>query len=133
MPDTAVTDRPATPSRSAAAASAAPVAAPAVAFVVGGLYTEASGVARIVCDLANALARQGLPVPVYAADCHGEAAGHMLQAPIRLHAFRGQWLGRLSRSAELRRRLAADMPAIDVVHNHRVWMLPNHYSSQLAA
>jgi len=30
--------------------------------VVGGLYTEASGVARIVCDLANALARRASPL-----------------------------------------------------------------------
>ena len=35
--------------------------------MVGGLYSEASGVARIVCDLANALARRGSPVTVYTA------------------------------------------------------------------
>ncbi len=103
-------------------------------FVVGGLYTESSGVARIVTSLANAVGRRGIPVGVYTAMCNGsEVASHLLQSPSRCVAEPGMWLGRLSVSPALNRRLGQDIPAADVVHNHSLWMMPNHYGSQMAA
>jgi glycosyltransferase involved in cell wall biosynthesis len=104
-----------------------------VIFVVGGLYTEASGVARIVCDLANGMAQVDQPVTVYTAVCNGqEPASHMLQPPNTCVATDGQWMWRLSYAPELRRTLAQDMPGVDVVHQHSIWMLPNHYGSKSA-
>lgn len=104
-----------------------------VAFAVGGLYTEASGVGRIVCDLANALARQGAPIDIYTAVCGGkEAASHMLTSPNRCLAFSGQWWGRLSASPQLKRKLEQDLAKFELIHNHSFWMLPNHYASMSA-
>lgn len=104
-----------------------------IVFAVGGLYTEASGVGRIVCDLANALAENGNPVDVYTAVCGGkEPAAHMLDSPNRLFADPGHWMARLSSSPRLKRRLQDDLKDVDVVHNHSVWMLPNHYASKIA-
>ena len=104
-----------------------------VAFVVGGLYTQASGVARIVCDLANALARRNAPVDVYTAQCNGrDVAREMLLAPNRLFVAPGAWMFRLSRSPELKRMLETAMPDIDLVHNHSIWMLPNSYATRSA-
>ena len=101
-------------------------------FVVGGLHTEGSGVARIVCDLANALARRGTSIDVYTALCSGQqAAGYMLTPPSRLHAARGRWT-RLASSSELKRMLAAAVPSADVVHSHSLWMLPTSYASRAA-
>lgn len=104
------------------------------AFCVGGMYTEASGVPRIVSELANAMGRRGVAVPVYTAECGGrKATDHMLTPPASCIAYRGLWLGRLSWSPKLRRRIIADMPQFEVVHNHSLWMLPNHYASEVAA
>src|SRR5262245_30670016 len=101
---------------------------PRVIFVVGGLYTEASGVARIVCDLANALGRSGLGVPVYTADCQrGPVVDHMLHVPSSCVALPGRWCGRLAWSPRLHRLLEEVMPRVDLVHNQSLWMLPNHY------
>ncbi len=101
--------------------------------VVGGLYTEASGIGRILCDLANALGRIGNSVSVYTTYCNGaKTADHMLLPPIHCFAEPGIWMGRLSYSPGLKQRLVNDIPAADVVHNHSMWMLPNAYSSQIA-
>ncbi len=106
---------------------------PRVAFAVGGLYTEGSGVARIVCDLANALARRGTPVDVYTADCPGRGVdGSWLEPPNRLRAAPGTWCGRLAWSPALRRILAHAIPDVDVVHNHSLWMLPTSYAARAA-
>jgi glycosyltransferase involved in cell wall biosynthesis len=106
---------------------------PKVAFAVGGLYTEGSGVARIVCDLANALARRGTPVDVYTADCPGRGvAGSWLEPPNRLRAAPGRWCGRLAWSPALRRTLEHAIPDVDVVHNHSLWMLPTSYAARAA-
>jgi glycosyltransferase involved in cell wall biosynthesis len=117
-------------SRGLARAGAAP---PRVIFVVGGLYTEASGVARIVCDLANGLAQLGAPIAVYTAACRGRpVARHMLRPPNHCIAVPGKWLARLSYAPGLRRILEEAIPQVDVVHNHSLWMLPNHAASAVA-
>lgn len=104
-----------------------------VAFAVGGLYTEGSGVARIVCDLANALRRQGTPVDVYTADCPGRGADGTGLAPgNRLHTAPGRWMGRLAWSPALARVLDGAAGELDVVHNHSLWMLPTHYATRAA-
>ncbi|PQO38067.1 glycosyltransferase [Blastopirellula marina] len=104
-----------------------------IAFAVGGLYTEASGVGRIVCDLANALARHSTPIDVYTAACGGQrTASHMLNAPNRCFSFDGYWLGRLSISPALNHRLRRDLEQFDLIHNHSFWMMPNHYASKNA-
>jgi len=106
---------------------------PKVIFAVGGLYTEASGVGRILCDLANALGRIGSPVTVYTAACTGKGVtDHMLRPPSVCVSRPGRWMGRLASSPSLRRLLNAVIPDVDVVHNHSVWMLPNHYASAAA-
>lgn len=105
-----------------------------VAFAVGGLYTEGSGVARIVCDLANALLRQGTPVEVYTADCPGRGAdGTGLSPGNRLHAAPGTWMGRLAWSPALAAMLDRAAGELDVIHNHSLWMLPTHYARRAAA
>ena len=106
---------------------------PKVIFAVGELYTEASGVGRIVCDLANALGELGAPITTYTAACNGRrAADHMMRPPSRCVARPGISLGRLAYSPRLRRLLAEVIPQVDVVHNHCLWTLPNHYASAAA-
>jgi len=105
-----------------------------VAFVVGGLHTEGSGVARILCDLANALRRQGAVVTVYTAACDGRGATDSLLRPdVSLVAPRGWWAGRLAYSPRLKRLLHDAIAEIDVVHNHSLWMLPTSYATRAAA
>lgn len=104
-----------------------------VAFVVGGLFTEASGVQRIVCDLTNELRRQGALPTIYTAQCDGQPlATHMLAQPSDCIAAPGWRMGRLAWSPGLKRVLHTAVPKIDVVHNHNLWMLPNHYASTAA-
>ncbi len=104
-----------------------------IIYIVGGLYTEASGIGRILCDLANAMGQRGNPVRVYTAYCKNEKpADHLLTPPNRCIAEPGLWMGRLSSSPALKRKLTSDIPDVDVVHNHSMWMLPNAYSSQIA-
>lgn len=103
-------------------------------FVVGGLYSEANGVARIMRDLAAALGRRGAPVTVYGAECYGRnSIGHIFEMPSRWVAARGFWLGGLSWSPQLKRLLHEGIRDADVVHNHSIWMLPNSYSSRIAS
>jgi poly(glycerol-phosphate) alpha-glucosyltransferase len=102
-------------------------------FVVGRLYSEASGVTRIVCDLAASLERRRGSVTVYAALQNGTPTGaHLLRPPSKFVAEPGNWLGGLSHSPKLRRLIDADIASFDVVHHHSVWMLPNHYASEAA-
>ncbi len=102
-------------------------------FVVGGLYSQANGVARIMRGLAAALGRAGAPVTVYGAECFGrQSIGHIFESPNRWIGARGVWLGGLSWSPRLKRMLRSGIEGADVVHNHSVWMLPNSYSSRIA-
>lgn len=102
-------------------------------FVVGGLYSEANGVARIMRDLASALGRAGAPVTVYGAECFGRSSiGHIFDPPSRWIAKRGFWLGGLSWSPRLKHVMRDGIRQADVVHNHSVWMLPNSYGSRIA-
>lgn len=98
-------------------------------FVVGDMHSESSGVARIVCSLANALARRGCDVPVYTVKSGGrEAAAYLLDHPEQCIAEPGRWTWRLSRSPALKHRLRRDVRDYDVIHSHSVWTLPNHYA-----
>jgi glycosyltransferase involved in cell wall biosynthesis len=102
-------------------------------FVVGGLYSQTNGVARIMRDLAAAVGRAGSPVTVFGAECFGRnSVGHIFERPSRWIARRGVWLGGLSWSPRLKRLLREGIRDADVVHNHSVWMLPNSYSSRIA-
>ncbi|MGE3316417.1 MAG: glycosyltransferase [Planctomycetaceae bacterium] len=102
-------------------------------FVVGGLYSEANGVARIMRDLAAALGRRGTPVTVYGAECFGRRSiGHIFERPSRWISARGFWFGGLSWSPQLKELLREGIREADVVHNHSIWMLPNSYSSRIA-
>jgi glycosyltransferase involved in cell wall biosynthesis len=102
-------------------------------FVVGGLYSQANGVARIMRGLAAALGRAGSPVTVYGAECFGrQSIGHIFEQPNRWMGARGVWLGGLSWAPRLKRMLRSGIEGADVVHNHSVWMLPNSYSSRIA-
>jgi poly(glycerol-phosphate) alpha-glucosyltransferase len=104
-----------------------------IMFVVGRLYGEASGVTRIMCDLAQGLEKQGGSVSLYAAAMNGHPSGaHLLEAPSRYVSEPGMWLGGLASSPRLRRRIDADIDSVDIVHSHSVWMLPNHYASSAA-
>jgi len=103
-------------------------------FVVGGLYSEANGVARIMRGLAAALGRAGTPVTVYGAECFGrKSIGHIFELPSRWASTRGFWLGGLSWSPRLKGMLRDGIRQADVVHNHSIWMLPNSYSSRIAS
>lgn len=105
-----------------------------VPFVVGGLYTESSGIARILSDLANALGAKGWPISVYTARRAGAStADHLLQPPSACFSRPARWLGRLSYSPELAALLEKVIPKADVIHNHSMWMLPNAYASRIAA
>ncbi|HVT88203.1 MAG TPA: glycosyltransferase [Tepidisphaeraceae bacterium] len=102
-------------------------------FVVGRLNDEASGVTRIICDLANTMSSLGMPVELYGADCPGmPSAPHLLQSPSRYIGEQGTWLGGLCRSKSLRETIGRNIRNCDIVHNHSMWMLPNHYASTSA-
>jgi glycosyltransferase involved in cell wall biosynthesis len=104
-------------------------------FVVGGLYSKSNGVAWIMRDLADALGRIGLPVEVLGADCYGRGAasiGEIFEEPTKWRTGRGLWLGGLSWSPETKRLIRSAALRNDVIHNHSVWMLPNHYASAAA-
>ena len=105
------------------------------AFVVGGLYSLANGVAWIMRDLAAALGRAGSPVDVYAAECYGRgepSIGHIFESPTEWIATKGLWLGGLSWAPSLKPIMRRAVEEHDVFHNHSVWMLPNSYSSRYA-
>jgi poly(glycerol-phosphate) alpha-glucosyltransferase len=100
---------------------------------VGGLYSQANGIAWIMRGLSRALVRQGHTVDAYAAECLGrESLRDFFESPTRWITAPGLWLGGLSWSPSLRSKLRRAMAETDVVHNHSLWMLPNRYSSQAA-
>ncbi len=102
-------------------------------FVVGGLYSESSGVTMIMRDLAAALGRAGAPVTVAAAECRDrESIGEIFESPSQWISAKGLWLGGLSWSPALKRLLKDAIATADVVHNHSLWMLPNSYGSRMA-
>ena len=105
-----------------------------VAFVTGRLNYEASGVTRIMCDLANALSVHGACVTTYAALHAGgpKPPVHLLKPPGRFIAERGYWLGGLSMSPKLRNVLFDAVRNVDIVHAHSMWMLPTHYAASAA-
>ncbi|MCA9050985.1 MAG: glycosyltransferase [Planctomycetaceae bacterium] len=106
-----------------------------VAFVVGGLYHRANGVAWIMRDLAHAIQNLGNTVQVYAAECARpghSSIGEIFDAPVHWISEPGKWLGGLSWSPALRSRLRSEIASADVVHNHSIWMLPNHYAASAA-
>ncbi|MCA9108909.1 MAG: glycosyltransferase [Planctomycetaceae bacterium] len=106
-----------------------------IAFVVGGLYSLANGVAWIMRDLAAALGRAGSPVDVYAAECYGRGKapiGHIFDRPTQWIARKGLWLGGLSWAPTLKPVIQQAVAEHDIIHNHSVWMLPNSYSSRSA-
>lgn len=104
-------------------------------FAVGGLYSRSNGVAWIMRDLAAALGVAGAPVEVFAADCIGRGAasiGDIFEPPTRWDAGKGLWLGGLSWSPSTKRLIRNAVRRADVIHNHSLWMLPNHYASDAA-
>ncbi len=102
-------------------------------FITGTIETEASGIARIICELANAVDRQGGDVSVYTVNCSGRKhTTAMLDDPDRCVSPPGHWAGRLAWSPALRRQVEKDVKTFDVVHCHSLWMLPNHYACQSA-
>ena len=106
-----------------------------VAFVVGGLYHRANGVAWIMADLAQAIQKQDHSVVVYAADCPRaglSSIGDIFEPPVAWIDDPGKWLGGLSWSPALRSRIRSDISSVDVIHNHSVWMLPNCYATRAA-
>lgn len=104
-----------------------------VAYVVGGLYTEASGIGRITCDLSNALSRHGVSAPVYTVATADEPpAVQLLDDPARCIAAKRIGPERIAFSPQLKRRLSDDFASFDVVHHHSMWMLPNRYASAAA-
>lgn len=104
---------------------------PRVLFTVGELCTEGSGVTRIVCDLADALASHDCPIDVYTAVCGNQKlADSVLAAPNQLYSGRGHRLGRLAYSPELKRMLESAVAGADVVHTHGLWMLPTSYAAR---
>lgn len=102
-------------------------------YVVGRLNDEASGVTRILCDLANTVGQQGSPVSVYAADCPGmPSSPNLLQPPSRYLSAPGAWVGGLCPSRPLREKISDEIANFDIVHHHSLWMLPNHYAAESA-
>ncbi len=105
------------------------------AFIVGGLYHRANGVAWIMRDLAASLEKQNVSVEVFAADCPRlglQSIGEIFEPPTRWNSELGIWLGGLSWSRSLRARIEKELRSFQVVHNHSVWMLPNHYATRSA-
>jgi glycosyltransferase involved in cell wall biosynthesis len=102
-------------------------------FVMGGLDGEASGPDIVVSAVANALARRGHPVTVYAGGCkEARIPPQILHPPNRCITAPGWWLGGLSYSPALRCLLEEAIAENDIVHHHSIWMLPNHYASAAA-
>lgn len=104
---------------------------PRAVFVIGRFSSALSGLERCAADMANVLYRSGMPVSVFGVSCAGSRLiPGMFESPCA--APPGRWLGGLCASAALRRMLDEAVPLADLVHNHTVWMLPNHYASAAA-
>ncbi|MEM2001641.1 MAG: glycosyltransferase [Candidatus Methanomethylicaceae archaeon] len=104
-----------------------------IAFVVGGFYTEASGIARAVASLANCLASIGHQVTLFVPSYRGkDLATSLLNGGVKVVTAKGYWLFRLGLSPGLRRILSSAIAEFDVVHTHSLWMLPTHYATSAA-
>ena len=104
-----------------------------VAFVVGGFYTEASGIARAIASLAENLWVLGHEVGLFVPEYAGRpVASHLLAPGVKLYCGRGYWLFRLGWSPQLKRIMSTHLPSYDVVHTHSLWMLPTHYATGIA-
>src|SRR5919106_4164626 len=100
-------------------------------FTVGGLSSSSSGVAHAMRDLATALGKIGVPVSICTAQVQSRESLAEFFGAMRWHAVAGSF-GRVSWSPQLRRVLEQEMRAVDIVHNHSVWTLPNSYASRIA-
>ena len=105
-----------------------------IAFVVGGFYTEASGIARAVASLSESLIALGhelsLFVPAYSKK---PIAAHLLAPQVKLYSAPGYWFFRLGLAPKLKKLMGVQLPGHDVVHTHSLWMLPTHYATQIAS
>lgn len=105
-----------------------------MAFTVGGVTSDASGLAVAIGGLAQSLARQGTQVCLFTAACRGRPRltyGAGQNGFSRVEA-EGRWAGRLCYSPALRTSLDAQVGAFNIVHNHSLWVLPTHYASAAA-
>ncbi len=105
------------------------------AFVIGGLYHRANGIAWIMRDLAASLHTKNVGVEVFAADCRRPgltSIGEIFESPTLWNSEAGSWLGGLSWSPKLHDRINNAIKTFHVVHNHSVWMLPNSYATRCA-
>ncbi len=104
-----------------------------IAYVVGGLYTEASGIACAVAWLSRCLAELGHSVTVFVPSYRNRPVIQSLLSPeVKLVSTRGYWFFRLGVSPELKRKLFEQLSLFDVVHTHSLWMLPTHYATMAA-
>lgn len=104
-----------------------------ISFVTGGLYSHASGIARILSELANSLLEADHQVSIHTTVCDGRTVDtSMLKDPKICTTRPGRWMGRLSFSPELRKVMEQELPTADIIHNHSMWMMPNHYASRIA-
>lgn len=105
-----------------------------VGFVVGGVTSSASGLVSAISGLAQGLARAGQDVALYTISYTGrpEINYDLDGSGVRVVVKPAAWLGRLSYSSALKRVFAAELPAVDVIHNHSIWVLPSHHASKQA-
>lgn len=104
-----------------------------IAYVVGGFYTEASGIARSVASLANELTTLGHHVTLFVPQYAGKpTARHLLSEAVELISPPGLWCARLGISPRLNRLVKCHLSTYDVVHTHSLWMLPTHYATKWA-
>lgn len=104
-----------------------------VAFVVGGFYTEGSGIARSVASLANHLVQSGHHVALFVPSYRGKGvATGLLRGDVEVVTAPGYWFFRLGLSPGLKRILHARISEFDVVHTHSLWMLATHYATLAA-
>ena len=104
-----------------------------IAAIIGGLVTQSSGVANVVCALANEFERLEQTSRIYTATCRGRPlVTNMLDHPETCVAEPGIAMGGLAWSPKLRRRIQMDFDTVDIVHNHSLWMLPNSYAAEEA-
>lgn len=96
--------------------------------IVASVADEAAGPSYSVPRLASAVARSGAEVALYAL---GEAGAPGPFAPgVAFHPFRQTaagvpGLGQLRISKDLDQALRTAVPAVDIVHTHGLWLMPN--------
>jgi len=105
-----------------------------IAFVVGGFYTEASGIARAVASLSENLIALGHEVSLFVPSyLRKPVATHLLAPQVKLYSAPGCWFFRLGLAPKLKEVMRQQLPGHDVVHTHSLWMLPTHYATQIAS